>query len=86
MTLTQEQLEWIVSEVVRRLSASSPGNTVPLPAMDTNQLRLSEKLVTLETLSGRLSGVKQLQVALRAIVTPAVLDLLKDQNIELIRV
>ncbi|MCA9238929.1 MAG: hypothetical protein KDA37_01965 [Planctomycetales bacterium] len=83
MTLTEEQLEWIVSEVVRRLrsSGSAPAATQSAPTT----LALADRLVTLETLHGKLGGVTQLQVLSKAIVTPAVVDLLKERHIKLVR-
>jgi len=94
MTLTPEQIEWIVSEVVRRLreagafsgphdSASDPvrpGATSP-----QQTLVLEDRLITLETLRDQTHNVRRLEVRTRAIVTPAVVDWLNDQNIELIR-
>lgn len=85
MNLSPEQLEWIVSEVVRRLTAAlqSSGQSPASPA--TAELVLTDKLVTLRTLEGRLAGVKQIVVPPRAIVTPAVRDELKQRGIKLVR-
>ncbi|WP_425400058.1 hypothetical protein [Aeoliella sp.] len=84
MTLTEEQLEWIVSEVVRRLRASGAATASPAqPAAGT--LTLSERLVTLETLGNKLGGIGRVEVGCRAIVTPAVVDHLKEKKIELVR-
>lgn len=82
MTLTQEQLEWIVSEVVRRLR----GGAAVAPAQTAaSLLSISDRLVTLETLHGKLNGVAQVKVPSKAVVTPAVVDLLKERKIELVR-
>lgn len=83
MTLNQEQLEWIVSEVVRRLLAATANGAAPSPAAGT--LTLEERLVTLETLRGRLGGVSQLEVKPKAVVTPAVVDFLKECGVKLCR-
>lgn len=87
MTLTEEQIEWIVREVVRRLEAAHSTNGPPKPSdpQSVSHLRLSERLITTETLRHRLEGVRVLEVAPRAIVTPAVIDLLKDRTIQLQR-
>ncbi len=82
MTLSQEQLEWIVSEVVRRLRASGHQ---PTATSGTRTIVLGERLVTLETVRERLDGVSQVQVSARAIVTPAVVDLLKERQVQLTR-
>lgn len=47
-------------------------------------LVLSERLITLDTLRNRLKGVTSVQVASKAIVTPAVKDELKDRGVSLV--
>ena len=84
MTLSQEQLEWIVSEVVRRLRAEVDNSAVSLDT--TRALRITERLVTLETMRGRLRGVDRVQIGPRAIMTPAVIDLLKENQVQLVRI
>ncbi|MGB7324623.1 MAG: hypothetical protein WBD31_07115, partial [Rubripirellula sp.] len=48
---------------------------------DPQTLSLDSRLVTLEHLRGRLQGIAVLEVVKRAIVTPAVIDSLKDRGI-----
>lgn len=84
-------IEFIVREVIRRLTAgghqvvsgrssdAAHGTNAPLQ----RDLRLSERLVTLATLDGRLAGVSRVIVPIRAVVTPAVRDELKRKNIRL---
>lgn len=88
MNVTQEQLEWIVSEVVRRLRAMEPCacHKHSDEKQTPNRLGLTEKVITTETLNNRLDGVHQLEVPQRSVVTPAAVDLLKDHKIELIRI
>jgi hypothetical protein len=83
VTLSQEQLEWIVSEVVRRLRADN-GQPHTL-ATGAGTLALAERLVTVETVRNRLEGVSKVQVAPRAVVTPAVVDLLRERQVQLVR-
>lgn len=83
VTLTPEQLEWIVAEVVRRLREGAPATRGASAAGDA--LTLSERLVTLETLRGRLNGVARVEVKARAVVTPAVIDLLKEKQVQLVK-
>ena len=80
--LSQEQLEWIVREVVRRLQTaeSSSGSEIV-----TSRLALSERLITTETLRGKLEGVQQVNTPPGAVVTPAVVDMLRDKQITLVR-
>ncbi len=82
--LDPELFERIVQEVIRRLVER--GAIVGRAANGTEtDLAVSDKVVTLETLRGRLAGVKRLVVGGRSIVTPAVKDELKDRSIELVR-
>lgn len=83
MTLTQEQLEWIVSEVVRRLKTAAAEQ--PAVVGNSDIVQLEERLITLETLRGRLDGVRRLAVASKAIITPAAVDRLKEMQIEVLR-
>ena len=90
MALGQEQIEWIVREVVRRLeAASAPSSTsqsMPVASdCGKSELRLSVPVISVARLEGRLSGVKQLVVSKTAVVTPAAKDLLRDQKIALVR-
>jgi hypothetical protein len=84
MTFTEQEVEWIVVEVIRRLrlgGASAQANGAP----ESNvELCLSERVVTLRTIEGRLADAKRLVVAPRTIVTPAVKDELKARNVELV--
>jgi len=86
MNLSPEQLEWIVSEVVRRLKvALAAEGQSPQVANAAVELVLTDKLVTLRTLDGRLAGVKKVVVPPRAIVTHAVRDELNKRGITLQR-
>jgi hypothetical protein len=83
MTFTEEQVEWIVVEVLRRLGvapAQHHSNANP----NGSELSLTDNVVTLRSLEGRLRGVNRLVVQKQAVVTPAVKDELKTRNIELI--
>ncbi len=82
VTLSQEQLEWIVREVVRRLQTP---HTNGAGTVASTRLSLAERLVTTETLRDRLDGVTEVQTIAGAIVTPAVVDLLKERQIALVR-
>jgi len=90
MTFTQEQVERIVVEVIRRLGLLDTSLTRKrgMPGEHSSamaDLHLDDKVVSLRLLDGRLTGVKKLVVQSRAIVTPAVKDELKTRNIELVR-
>lgn len=86
MQLSQAQLEWIVTEVVRRLrvelTATENGASCTCQApTKTSQLRLDDRVITTETLRSQLADVAEVEIPGRAIVTPAAIDLLNDNNI-----
>jgi len=82
MTFTEQQVEWIVMEVLRRLGVA--GDARQSTAQNGSELKLNDRVVTLRSIEGRLSGVTRLLVQPRAIVTPAVKDELKQRKIELV--
>jgi hypothetical protein len=93
MTFTQEQVEWIVAEVIRRLGVIGATNDQPArvagdersssPAIGVD-LAIEGRLVTLRSIEGRLAGVKRLLVNSQAVITPAVRDELKQRKIEVV--
>lgn len=94
MNLTPEQIERVIAEVVRRLTAtaaskvsalSERANSSPAVSPSSTTLQVTERLVTMATLDGRLATATQLIVPSRAIVTPQVRDELKKRKIELVR-
>ena len=86
MNLTAADIDRIVAEVVRRLRAIMASSSTPVSGSRettsvANELSLSEKVITLQLLKGRLDGITKVIVADRAIITPAVKDELKDRKI-----
>ena len=79
-----ELFERIVQEVIRRLVERGV-DIHPAATKREKDLAVSDKVVTLATLNGRLAGVKRVVVGGRSIVTPAVKDELNDRSIELVR-
>ncbi|MCO6457261.1 MAG: hypothetical protein J5I93_18340, partial [Pirellulaceae bacterium] len=65
--------------------AARAGQDAKPPAADTARLAIRERVVTMAVLRDRLSGVRQVVVHPRAIVTPLVRDELKQRRIELLR-
>jgi hypothetical protein len=90
--LDPDQLEWIVREVVRRLrdgsaTAAAPGAgkvVAPLPSPDAH-ITMPQPLITAATLEHKLTGVTQVTISKRAVITPSARDLLKENNIALSR-
>jgi hypothetical protein len=85
MTFSEEQVERIVVEVIRRLRLLGALPDSGDHGDCQNELRVGERVVTMRTLEGRLGGVKRFIVAARTVVTPAVIDELKTRRIELVR-
>jgi hypothetical protein len=89
MSFTQADVERIVLEVIRRLR-TMPGVDAGIDRRDHaapvgHDLVLTERLITMRTIDGRLSGVQRLLVPPKSVVTPAVKDELKKLKIELVR-
>jgi hypothetical protein len=93
MKLDEDQLEWIVREVVRRINllcpppprgegGAPPQNTALLP---NSHLTLTATVITTATLEHQLQGVTHVTAPARAVITPAARDLLKDNNIQFTR-
>jgi hypothetical protein len=85
MTFTQEQVERIVLEVIRRLGLLDTNPTRQRGSEKTVDLTLADDVITTRTLEGRLDGVRRVLVEQRAVITPLVRDELKQRNIELVR-
>ena len=80
MTYSEQDVERIVIEVIRRLGLIGP------PRVNgQSEITIAERVVTLRSIEGRLAGVTRLRVEPRAVVTPAVKDELNVRHIELIR-
>lgn len=80
MTLTAEEIERIVQEVIRRLTLAGVRINKP-----SSTLQLEDRIVTLAKIEGQLEGIQQLVVMPKAVVTPSVRDELRDKKIELVR-
>ena len=90
MMYSEEQIEWIVGEVLRRLGVTvgREANGVAV-GREVNhgrihgELTISERVITLRLIEGRLSGISRLVVPPKAVITPAVKDELKARKIQL---
>lgn len=83
LTKNTELIEYVIAEVVRRLQQNDARQDGRVTADST--LELTERLITLATLPGRLEGVQRITVMQDAVVTPAVFDELRDRGIRLER-
>jgi ribose 5-phosphate isomerase RpiB len=93
-TATTEEIERVVREVMAQLGVASktvaapaPADAPPAvsPAARHGDLFVDSRVVTLESIAGRLHGAKQLLVSPRALVTPAVRDELRRRGVALVR-
>lgn len=90
MTYSEQEIERIVVEVIRRLGlldqeqrhSKTKANEVD---PEHHALSIGDRVVTLRSIEGRLAGVSRVVVPARAVVTPAVRDELKQRQIKLIR-
>lgn len=89
---TTIDIERVVQEVLRELKlqaappAAAPVASAPSaasPASD-GQLTLSDRVVTMSLLDGRLAGLRKLVVSPTSLVTPAVRDELARRNVQLL--
>jgi len=96
MNVTADEIERIVRDVLSRLASERPAAAKPEEAKkDTvekqaaappaNELSLEVRVVSLAEVQGLLSGIARVSVAERAIVTPAVRDLLREKKVGLVR-
>jgi len=77
---SEEEIERVVREVVRRL-ASSDGHATH----QTGDLLVSDQVVAISSVEGQLSGITRLIVLPNAVLTPSVRDKLRNNNVELVR-
>ena len=91
LTASTDDIERIVREVLAQLGADSQSAAVPAvpadipPAQRECDVYIDARVVTLESIAGRLQGAKQMMVPPGALVTPAVRDELRRKGVALIR-
>ncbi|GAA4439256.1 hypothetical protein [Bremerella cremea] len=86
-TYSSQDIDRIVRLVVQRLLAErSTSSASPVQSQPSSELRLDMKLVTTESLKGKLNeSITALCVPAKAVVTPAVKDELKQRGVQLRR-
>jgi len=82
-------IERIVREVVLRLRNEHAhtvkiGKNLAKPAIQAGSLSLDEKVISVETLRGKLENVSQLSLQPNAVLTPAARDELRDNGVEIV--
>ena len=87
MTWSNAEIDEIVRRVCARVLANH-GDTVTRTesTAERGTLRLSDRVITLATLEGHLTGVCRVAVPAKAVLTPAVLDELRQRSISLCRI
>jgi hypothetical protein len=86
MSVGENEIERIVREVLARLAPVSPSDasrsvSTASPVLNPGALSLSNRLVTVSELDGRLEGVRTVIVPPRAVITPAARDLLRQRGV-----
>jgi hypothetical protein len=84
MSFTEQEVERIVLEVLRRLGVSGRVAGDERSSSPGTELRIADRVVTMRLIEGRLKEVTRIVVKRRAVVTPAVKDELKQRKIELV--
>jgi hypothetical protein len=82
MNLSEIEIEQVVREVLLRLATPATSSAPKaIPTKTNNQLRLTKTVVTLTDLQGQLTGIQELILPPRAVITPAARDLLREQGV-----
>ncbi len=79
--MQQEDIQAIVDEVVRRLLADH----VPAADESGGEIVIPGRVITMDCVKGKITGSCQVVVCERAVVTPLVVDYLKENNVTLTR-
>ena len=79
--MQKQDIQAIVDEVVRRLLAENELQ----PAASSSETVIPGRVITMDFLEGKLENTCELVVCERAVVTPLVVDHLKENNITLTR-
>ncbi len=86
--MTNAEIESIVRRVLSEMLAGG-SSSAPKATTDTvdssSILRLQQKLITLASIPRDLVGIREIHISTRAVVTPAVRDLLKNASTTIIR-
>jgi len=89
MSISSAELDQIVRVVMQRLAVGrelvAGMEQMTGPQSDDAQLVIDDRLVTMQSVEVALAGKRSLRVHPKAIVTPAVLDLLRERKIQLVR-
>ena len=79
--MQQEDIQAIVDEVVRRLLADH----VPAADESGGEIVIPGRVITMDCVKGKITGSGQVVICERAVVTPLVVDYLKENNVTLTR-
>src|SRR5690349_9546044 len=92
---SDNKIEQIVHEVLSRIGASADAGTVDesqqkqskvAPSNNRGgELVIGDNVISASTLADRLTGVQRVVVPARAVITPSARDLLRDENITVVR-
>ena len=90
MSTDANQIELLVREVLARMAQqtkSEPGKaTIAMsPALPDDVLELMGNVISVQTLEGKLNGMKTVRIRQQAVITPAARDVLRAAKVTLVR-
>jgi hypothetical protein len=90
MSTDANQIELLVREVLARMAQqtkSEPGKaTIAMsPALPDDVLELMGNVISVQTLEGKLNGIKTVRIRQQAVITPAARDVLRAAKVTLVR-
>lgn len=90
MSTDANQIELLVREVLARMAQqtkSEPGSALAAmpPAPPEDVLELMGNVISVQTLAGKLKGIKTVRIRQQAVVTPAARDVLRAAKVTLVR-
>jgi hypothetical protein len=90
MSTDANQIELLVREVLARMAQqtkSEPGKAIIAmpPALPDDVLELMGNVISVQTLEGKLKGIKTVRIRQQAVITPAARDVLRAAKVTLVR-
>lgn len=89
MSISSAEVDQIIRVVMQRLAVGRELvegiQQMTGPQSNATELAIDDRVVSLQSVAGLLAGKRSLRVHAKAIVTPAVLDLLREKKVALLR-
>lgn len=90
MSTDANQIELLVREVLARITQQTTTGTtaktnVAVPTSTNDELELMANVISVQSLEGKLKGIKTVRIRQQAVITPAARDLLRAAKVTLVR-